>query len=184
MRFAANYDYPVPPAAVAALMADRDYLLAAAAAAGAESSQIEVVRAANGGFTVTIRSTMPPDQLPAAVRAFLPQGLELRQALVWEPPAARDADAAGAVGATGAAGARQATMAGEVAGAAVRLSGLMRLTPTASGCRSDFGGEVNAQLPLVGRAVEEAAVPAVVKVLDAQHRVALDWLDAAAPQTA
>jgi hypothetical protein len=162
MRFAAHYDYTVDSQAVAELLRDRDYLLAAATAAGAESSQVEVNPGPEGGFTVTIRSTMPTKGLPASVRGFLPQGLELRQALVWDQ-AAGD-------------GSRQATMAGEVAGAGVHLSGLARLTPVGPGSRLEFGGEVKAQVPLVGRAIEQAAVPAIVKVLDTQHRVAADWL--------
>ncbi|MDR2566515.1 MAG: DUF2505 domain-containing protein [Bifidobacteriaceae bacterium] len=162
MRFAAHYDYTVGPQAVSELLCDRDYLLAAATAAGAKSSQVEVNPGPEGGFTVTIRSTMPTAGLPASARGFLPQGLELRQALVWES-AAGD-------------GSRQGTMAGEVAGAGVHLSGLTRLSAVGDGSRLEFAGEVKAQVPLVGRAIEEAAVPAIVKVLDTQHEVASDWL--------
>ncbi|MDR0591741.1 MAG: DUF2505 domain-containing protein [Bifidobacteriaceae bacterium] len=162
MRFAAHYDYPSPPAQVAALLQNRDYLVAAARAAGAESSQVEVKPGADGSLTVTIRWTMPSTGLPAPTRAAAPQGLEVRLALVWERPAAgRD---------------RQATMAGQIAGAGVHLSGLSRLRPVGEGSRLEVSGEVKAQLPLIGRAIEEAAAPAIVKVLDAQHQVALDWL--------
>ncbi|MDR2374084.1 MAG: DUF2505 domain-containing protein [Bifidobacteriaceae bacterium] len=163
MRFAARYDYPVPPARVAALLADRAHLLKAAEAAGAESSQVDVSPKPDDGLLVTVRSTIPTADLPAALRGFLPQGLELRQAVVWEAPAAD--------------GSRRATMAGEVPGAGVNLAGSVRLSPTAAGCRLQFAGDVKAQLPLLGRAVEDAAVPAIVKILDAQHQVTLDRLD-------
>ncbi|MDR1633572.1 MAG: DUF2505 domain-containing protein [Bifidobacteriaceae bacterium] len=163
MRFAAHYDYEAEPQTVAELLRNREYLLAAATAAGAEASQVEVSPGPGNGFTVTIRSTMPTAGLPASVRGLLPQGLELRQAFVWEE-AADD-------------GSRRATMAGELGGAAVGVTGSAWLNPAGGGSRLEFGGEVKSPVPLVGRVIEEAAVPAIVKVLDTQHRIGVDWLD-------
>ncbi|MDR0627551.1 MAG: DUF2505 domain-containing protein [Bifidobacteriaceae bacterium] len=163
MRFAAHYDFPVPPGQVAELFRDPDFLLAAAKEAGALTSQAEVSAGPTAAFTVTVRATMPTAGFPPSVQAFLPQGLALRQAMVWEPPAPD--------------GSCQATIAAEVAGAGVHMSGLARAVPSNDGhCRLEFSGEVKAQLPLVGRSVEEAAIPALTKTLDAHHRTALDWL--------
>ncbi|MDR2378889.1 MAG: DUF2505 domain-containing protein [Bifidobacteriaceae bacterium] len=164
MRFAAHYDYSAKPDAVAALLADRDFLAAAAARAGAPASRVEVSPGPDGGFTVTVRASLETASLPASMRALAPQGLELRQALVWTR--------------AGEDGSRQATMAGEVAGSGVQLSGLALLRPTAAGTRLQFAGEVKAQVPLLGRMIENAAVPAIIGFSDAQHQVIEDWLAA------
>ncbi|MDR1442678.1 MAG: DUF2505 domain-containing protein [Bifidobacteriaceae bacterium] len=163
MRFAAHYDYTVPPTRLSELLTDRDFLVESALAAGAESASAELLDSPDSNHTVLIRSAIPPDQFPATVKAFLPQGLELRQALVWEAP---DDD-----------GSRQALISGEIAGAPVELHGLVLLRPTPDGSRAEFSGEVESQIPLVGRAVEEAALPVVLKALDAQHQVAQEWLE-------
>ncbi|MDR1825671.1 MAG: DUF2505 domain-containing protein [Bifidobacteriaceae bacterium] len=164
MRLSAQYDFPAGAERVAGLLASKDFVLAAAKRTHALSSEAAVSTTPDGAFTVTLRRTLPVDGLPAAARQFLPGGLEIRQAVAWEPP--------------GPDGAREASVAGDIAGAPVHLIGTARLAPTKAGCRLDFDGEVKAAVPLLGRSIEEAAVPAIVKVLDAEHAEALDQLSA------
>ncbi|MDR2347269.1 MAG: DUF2505 domain-containing protein [Bifidobacteriaceae bacterium] len=166
MRLSARYDYSAPVEAVADLLAERGFQLQAAEAAGAVASEVEVVGGPAGEFTVTSRGASPVDHLPQRVRAFLPAALEIRQAQVWSGPAAD--------------GHRRATLAGEIVGAPVQVTGLLDLAPNGAGSRLSFAGEVKAQLPLVGPAIEQAAVPAVSRYLEAQHEVAERWLAEAA----
>jgi hypothetical protein len=107
---------------------------------------------------------MSTTSLPPAAKAMLPAGVEIRQAVAWEAPAAD--------------GAREATVAGEVPGAPVQLTGKIRMVPTSEGTRMDFVGEVKAMVPIVGRTIEEAAAPAVIQALNAQHAEALKAIQA------
>ncbi|MDR2453094.1 MAG: DUF2505 domain-containing protein [Bifidobacteriaceae bacterium] len=162
MQLTASYDYSAPPGRVARLFADRGFQLEAAQAAGAESAQVEVTDGPDGAFTVAARATSPATALPAQVRGLLPAGLEIRQAQVWGQP--------------GPDGARQASLAGEIVGAPIQLTGRLALAPAARGSRFSFCGQVKAQLPLLGPAIEQAAAPAIEGFWAALHRVAERWL--------
>ncbi|MDR1799884.1 MAG: DUF2505 domain-containing protein [Bifidobacteriaceae bacterium] len=162
MRISARYAYPAPPAEVANLFASKGFALRAAEASQAMASEAMVAGSAAGGFTVTVRRTMAADQLPARVRGLLPGGLEIRQAVAWEPP---EPD-----------GSRVASVAGEIPGAPVHMAGTAELTPTAQGSQMDFQADVKAAVPLLGHSIEEAAVPAIKRVLDAEHAQALKEL--------
>jgi hypothetical protein len=158
MRLAVHYDYTAPPDRVARLIADRTFSLEAAQAAGAESCQVEVDPEPSGAFTLTARFVSPGAQLPPQVRAVLPQGLEIRQAQVWDAP---EPD-----------GRRHATLAGEIVGAPVRITGRISLTSAPGGSRLAFACDVRAQVPLLAQTIEKAATPAVLAYLAAQNAVA------------
>ncbi|MDR1393686.1 MAG: DUF2505 domain-containing protein [Bifidobacteriaceae bacterium] len=167
MRLTAGYSYPVPANQVATLLADRDFLVEAANAAGADAVQVDVSVEESGEFTVTTRAINPHTKLPLQMRPFLPHGLEIRLAQAWDTA---DSD-----------GRRDGTMAGEIVGAPVQITGRIAITPTPGGSRFTFSGAVTAQVPLVGQAIEQAAEPAVMAYLEAQDRVARRWLTLAEP---
>ncbi|MEK8227969.1 DUF2505 domain-containing protein [Oerskovia sp. M15] len=48
----------------------------------------DVTGSIDEGFAVVVRRTLPTDQIPAHLRAFVGNALEIRQAEVWEPPRA------------------------------------------------------------------------------------------------
>jgi hypothetical protein len=160
----AQFDLPAAPDRVAALFAYKDFELAAAASDHALACEAAVAGTSDGPFTVTVRRTMSTAALPPAARGFLPAGLEIRQAVAWEAP--------------GPDGSRDGTVAGEVPGAPVQLTGTVRLFATGEGSGLDFKGEVKAMVPLVGRTIEEAAAPAVIAALKAQHAEALRRIEA------
>jgi hypothetical protein len=162
MRFTSEHHYPVSPQRVAELFLDQNFSLAAARAAGAVRPQADVAVEASGEFTLTSRSVNPAADLPAQLRALLPQGLEIRQAQVWGPAAAD--------------GARVATLAGEIVGAPVQFTGQAQLDPAPGGCRLAFDILVKAQLPLVGPAIERAAMPQIEAYAAAQDSLARQWL--------
>ncbi|MDR3360898.1 MAG: DUF2505 family protein, partial [Bifidobacteriaceae bacterium] len=76
MRLTSEHDYPVAPARLAEVFADRDFSLACAQAAGAAEAQADVVLDPSGEFTSTLRCVYQAADLPAQLRAFLPGGLE------------------------------------------------------------------------------------------------------------
>ncbi|MDR1117719.1 MAG: DUF2505 domain-containing protein [Bifidobacteriaceae bacterium] len=158
MRIAVHYDYAAAPELVAGLLADRGFLLEAAQEAGATSCQIDVAPEPSGEFTLTARVAGLSSKLPPPVRALAPHGLEIRQAQVWEAPR-QD-------------GTRRATVAGEIVGAPIRITGHASLAPTPGGARLAFACEVKADVPLLGQSIEQAATPAVLSYLAAQHAAA------------
>ncbi|MDR2253146.1 MAG: DUF2505 domain-containing protein [Bifidobacteriaceae bacterium] len=162
MRLTSSHDYPVPPDRVAALFADARFSTEVARAAGALEPRVDVARDPSGEFTLTARTVNPSVQLPAQIRPLAPRGLEIRQAQVWEAP--------------GPDGGRRATLAGEIVGASVRITGTVTLAVAPGGCRLTFAGEIKALIPLLGATVENAAAPAVEAYLEAQDRVAREWL--------
>jgi len=151
--------------AVGMMLADPRYVHEKVLAAGAVDQQVDVTGDASGPFTVTTRRSLPTDQIPANVRAFVGDRLDVRQVEAWE---AATPD-----------GARVGTVAVEIAGAPVRMTGTAALTPTAGGgCVIAYDGDVRASIPLFSGAVEQAAVAAVRSALDAELRTARSWLDA------
>jgi hypothetical protein len=164
MRLTAQYDFPTGPDSLVRLLATPEFIDAAARAAGAESTQVSVSGQPDGECTVTVRATMPTAKLPARAQALAPRGMELRQASVWQPPKPD--------------GNREASAAAEIAGAPVRCEGRILLSPTTDGSQLDSLADVKASIPLLGRSIDDAAVPAMLKVLTAQHQTALEWLAA------
>jgi hypothetical protein len=162
MRLTAHFDYQAPPEALAELFADPEFHLETARAVGAATPAAEVQGSASGEFTVTSRAVGEASGLPPQVRAIAPRGLEIRLAQVWAPPG-RDRS-------------RSATLAGEVVGAPVLLEGTESLEASPSGCRFAAACEVKATVPLLGRAIEEAAAPTVRAYFTAQDAVARERL--------
>ena len=150
-------------ARVAQLLADPAFVQAKVLAAGASAETVDVVGHAAESFTVTTRRSVPMDEIPAQFRGFIGSSLQVRQVEAWERPVE------GRVG-------RHGTVAVEVAGVPVRLTGTVRLEPTDTGSVLRYDGDLRAGIPLFGAAVEEATAKAVRSALDAEARTAREWL--------
>jgi hypothetical protein len=155
--------YPADVSVVAAMLSDGEFVRwrGRRQDAGA-ASHVDVSGDPASGFTVSLRRTLPTDLIPAQVRQLVGDHLEVRQAEAWEPE--RDGHHVG-------------TVAVEIAGAPVRMTGTLRLEPTADGStRQVYDGEVRAALPLFAATVEEAAAGAVRRTLEAEERAGREWL--------
>jgi len=161
VHFEATINYPATVPASAAMLADEGFLQRRLAAAGASESRIDVARDGDA-FTVSMATRLPTDDVPASFRSFVGASLEVRIVEAWEAPLAT--------------GERRGTIAVDIAGAPVAVSGHMRLVTDGAGARHDVRGEVRASVPLFGRAIEEAASSAVQSVLTGQERVAREHL--------
>jgi len=154
---------PTDPRSAARLLADPEFVREVVAAAGATCEQVDVTGSVGadpaGAFTVTTRRTLPADQIPPHLRAFVGGRIEVRQVEAWEAP---EDD-----------GARVGTVAVEVVGAPVRLTARATLVPHGTGATAvRYDGELRASVPLFGAAVEEATAAAVRAALEAQRAVA------------
>ncbi|WP_282949030.1 DUF2505 domain-containing protein [Cellulomonas endometrii] len=162
MHLQVSVSVPADPRTAGVMLADPVYVRAKVRASGAEELHLDVTPGEDGAFTVTTRRALPTDQIPANVRSFVGSTLEVRQVEAWEA-AADD-------------GTRNGTVAVEIAGAPVRLTGTVTLTAAGGGSRIVYDGELKANVPLFGSAVEQAASKAVRAALEAEEGVAREWV--------
>lgn len=162
MDFAARIELDAPPAVVAEMFATEQYVQEKIAASGASSGTVEILGDATGAFTVTTRRIMPTTDIPAAYRSLVGSSLEIRQVEAWEAPAAD--------------GARRGTLAFEVTGAPVRVTGTLALTPSGGSTVESFSGQIKASIPFLGRTVEKAVADNVDKVVEIERAAAERWL--------
>lgn len=163
MHLTVEQTYPADVSAVAAMLSDVEFVQwrAGRRDAGA-ASHVDVSGDPASGFTVSLRRTLPTDLIPSQVRPFVGDHLEVRQAEAWEPEQA---------------GRHVGTVAVEIAGAPVRMTGSLRLEAAPDGgTRQVYDGEVRASIPLFATAVEEAAAGAVRRTLEAEERAGREWL--------
>ncbi|MDQ2624382.1 MAG: DUF2505 domain-containing protein [Actinomycetota bacterium] len=164
MRLQAVLRYPAEPARVVAMLADPEFSRRVIAATQGKAEAVDVTGDASGvgAFTVTTRRSVPTDQIPAQMRSFVGASLDVRQATAWG--AEED-------------GIRRGSVALEIAGAPVRVTGTTHLVATPEGSTVlEYDTQVRAQVPLFASAIEEAAAGAVRHALETEERVALDWL--------
>lgn len=165
MQLHVSIDLPTGAHEAGRLLADPAYVRAKVLAAGAVDQQVDVTGDAGGAFTVTTRRALPTDQIPAHLRSFVGDRIDVRQVEAWEAPADD--------------GTRSGTVVVEISGAPVRLTGRSSLTGTGPDvCRVTYDGEVRAAVPLFAAAVEEAAAGAVEAALRHEEAVAARWLGA------
>ncbi len=162
MRLSAEVRYPVDVATVAAMLSDPAFIDAKLRDVGASPDQVTVTPGAGGLTTIVVRSRIPTAAIPAPLRSFVGGHLDVRQVEVWE-----DVDVGG----------RRATIAVEIIGAPVRMTGTITLVPDhAGGCIETFAGLVKASVPLFGAAVENATAGAFRDAVAAEERVSGGWL--------
>lgn len=148
MRLTLTVDIPTDAHAAARLLADPEFVREAVRASGATGEQVDVTGSPDAAFTVTSRRALPADQIPAHLRGFVGNRIDVRQVDAWEAP---DQD-----------GARLGTVVVEIAGAPVRLTGRTTLSPAGpGGSTATYDGDLKAAIPLFGSAVEEAAAGAI-----------------------
>lgn len=114
-----------------------------------------------GGGTVVEVSRRLPDQVPSAVKGFLPKDGRITQTDTWAP-----ADG----------GARRGTWTGAFPGAPGSIGGTTALEPTADGCRWTVHGDLTIKVPLVGGRVEGFVAPLLEKLVHNQGEALRDAL--------
>ncbi|MBD3780047.1 MULTISPECIES: DUF2505 domain-containing protein [unclassified Cellulomonas] len=163
MHLQVTLSVPTDPRTAGTMLADPDYVRAKVRASGADDLHVDVTPGDAGAFTVTTRRALPTDLIPPNIRAFVGSTLEVRQAEAWEGPQED--------------GARRGTVAVEIAGAPVRLTGTVALTGGPGGSTITYEGELKAHVPLFGATVEQAAAGAVRGALEAEEAVARAWVE-------
>ncbi|MCL1869612.1 MAG: DUF2505 domain-containing protein [Promicromonosporaceae bacterium] len=164
MHLSVEQTYPASVEDVAAMLADESFVRwrAERTTGTGTVDQADVDPGTDGGFTVLVRRTLPTSLIPAQARPFVGARLEVRQAEVWEAPRGDR---------------RYGTVALEITGAPVRLTGTISLEPLPEGgTRLAYTGEVRATVPLFASVVEEATAGTVRSTLAAEELAGRDWL--------
>lgn len=164
MRLQVVLRYPAAPERVVAMLADPEFSRRVILASNGRPDAVDVTGDATGAgaFTVTTRRSLPTDQIPAQMRSFVGSSLDVRQAISWG--AAED-------------GIRRGSVAVEIAGAPVRVTGTTHLVASPEGHTVlEYDTRVRAQVPLFAAAVEEAAAGAVRHALQTEERIGTAWL--------
>lgn len=162
MHLQVSFAVDADTATAGRMLADPVFARACVAASGGEVLHVDVTDTPDGGFAVTTRRALSTDLIPSQLRAFIGDRVEVRQAEVWEA-AASD-------------GSRHGTVAVEIPGAPVRMTGTVTLRVEGEGSRVVYDGELKASVRLFGAAVEEAAARAVRGALQTQEAVAREWV--------
>jgi hypothetical protein len=162
VRLTAEIRYDADPDAVFAMLADPDFQQRRCVATGALEQDVVVEEFDDGATTVTVHRTMPTDEIPDFVRTFVGQTLVVSEIQDWP--------------ATGADGNRAGTLALEIKGAPVRMTGSLRLLREGDGCIEEIDCELKASVPLVGGRIEKAIEPAIRAAVRVEERTGRQWL--------
>ena len=122
---------------------------------------VDVVGDVEQGFTITLRRRVPAGVIPAQFQRLIGDELELRQAEVWEP----ESD-----------GKRSGTVAMEITGTPVIMTGTVQLLPMAGGTRQVYDVNIEAQIPFFGSVIESAIEEPVREGLHLMEQAGRAWL--------
>ncbi|MCL2594996.1 MAG: DUF2505 domain-containing protein [Promicromonosporaceae bacterium] len=166
MQLIVEQTYPAPVDVVIDMLSDPKFVRwqAAQVSNAVSVDQAEVDLDERGGMTIIVRRTLPTDLIPAQARGLIGDSVEIRQAEVWDAPVAGHAH-------------RRGTVAVEIVGAPLRITGTVALDPLPDGgARKTYSGEVKVTLPLFGQVVEEAAVKTLRRALAQEETAGRHWL--------
>ncbi|QIK84150.1 DUF2505 domain-containing protein [Sanguibacter sp. HDW7] len=162
MHVTIDVPVPLPAAAYATLLRDAVFVRFRTSVPGASVDDVVVTPTGGESFTVTVRRSVSAEQIPPQVRSFVGSELEIRQVEAWDGE--RD-------------GSWHGTVALEITGTPVRLTGTVALVPSGEGALLTYDGEVRASIPLFGSAVERSAAEAVRATLAAEEVRVQAWVD-------
>lgn len=165
MKLSETMTLPLSPADAARMYADPAYADLRRSALGASDAASSVVGDPAGPFTTTTVLTMPTDRVPEMVRRLVGQSVEVREVQAWQAP---EPD-----------GSRRGTIRFDVVGAPASMDGTTTLVPAGEGASHvSIDGELVAKVPLLGRKIEQAALPYISEVLRLEERSAAAYAEA------
>lgn len=152
--------YAAAPEVVFAMLVDEAFLRRRAEASHALSHDIGVTHG-DGTATSTVRQSLPAE-VPDIFRKLVGESVDLTEVIEWDP-AAPDRT-------------RSGELTVEVANVPVTLRGTIELVMDGAGTLQTVDAELKAAVPLIGRKIEEAALPAVIAGIDGMEQLGGEWL--------
>lgn len=150
MRIHQSHELPLPAEQAARRIADPHTFARTAARLRATRHDEDVLAdgGANDGFRVRAAMTVPTSGVPAAAARVVGSTIDVTYLMRWSA-----ADTSGA---------RSADLDVDIAHLPVAGTARLDLVPTGPAtCRIDVDGDITASVPLVGRSIEKAALPAM-----------------------
>lgn len=157
--------YPATPEQVFAMLLDPAFQERVCSATGALSHSVDVQESA-GGAVITTSREFPTDDFPSMVQKFVGATVTVRRTDHW--------------GTARPDGSRHGTVAVQIGGAPVNLTGTLVLHAAGGGTAQDIHGDLTASVPFVGGKIEKAAEPAIRTGIDKEGEIGRRWL--ASPQ--
>ena len=160
-----QFDYratpPQPAAAVFAAMVDADCLRARLAKLGGRDAALLEHEADAEHARFRVQHGLDPDDMPSAVRSFLPSDFVIVRLETWR----RDT------------GGRYTGMADvQVPHTPAEASGQMGLRDANTGSELRIRTDVTVKVPLVGGRIEESVGAQILKLLASETAFTLDWM--------
>lgn len=160
MRLSVELRYPAPIDDVGDALTTEEFWRWRAGSTAQEVERLDVGGHPGGGSAVTMWSSLAHESLPAPLRGVVATRPQTRRTEVWDP---RTGDA------------RTGTVALDITGTPVRLSGRMTLRALDGGCLHAYDGELTAAVPLFGARVEAAVAEAVRDILAHEESAGMRW---------
>jgi hypothetical protein len=136
----------------------------AAVESGATSWQVNIQPAADGGATVRVERSLPPN-VPDAYKKFVGRSIEIAQVEQWAAPAAD--------------GTRSATIDLHIKGQPASMIGTIELLPSSGGGSTErIEGELRVAVPFIGKKVEPEVAKVVADALKIEQRLNDEWIAA------
>jgi hypothetical protein len=142
------------------MLVDEAFLRRRAEASHALSHHIDVTHS-GANATSEVRQSLPAD-VPDIFRKLVGDSVDLTEVIEWEPPAPDRS--------------RTGRLAVDIAKVPVTLRGSIQLSMDGPGTLQVVDAELKAAVPLIGRKIEEAALPAVIAGIDGMEQLGAEWL--------
>lgn len=152
MRVTETLHLPLTPARVAEMYTDPAYTPLRARSLSAQDVTSTVEGTTDGRFSVTSTLILPTEGVPDMIRRVVGSSVTVQEVQSWQEP---EAD-----------GSRRGTIRLDVQGTPASMTGDLRLAADGDSASTvTIDGELTARVPLLGRRLEQAAVPYVTSVL-------------------
>lgn len=161
MQFRESFQVAAPPALVREWLAEPAFAQLRAHTEEAIASRGTVNHTGEGAFTVTLQRVFPASMVPSVFRAFVPARLEVIQTERWNG--------------------NIAALQVHVTGVPVQAAGHVQLTGDHTSSHLDISGVLRANLPFIGRTVEQQVVGMLGDFAAHEARAAATWLERMQP---
>jgi hypothetical protein len=161
MKISDLIDYAATPQEVFVMLADEGFQNRKCEATGALRHTVSI-QEQDGRTIIMCTRDMPSDGFPAFVKNMVGETLAVAETQDWGPP--------------GHDGARSGRLTVDIPGAPLGLTGDLSLAPGGQGSLETIEGDLKANVPMLGRKIEEAAAPAIRSAIRVESETGAAWL--------
>lgn len=161
MQITKTFEYAAPPARVFAMLADPAFQ-ARKCEATHPIRHSESVTPKGDQTELVTRRVVATDSFPDFAKSMIGAQIAITETIMWSRASVD--------------GSRTGTISLGIGDAPIRMTGTIRMAPSAVGTRIDIDGDLKAKVPLIGSRIEKAAAPSIVDAIDTEHEVGQAWL--------